>query len=69
MRPILFDAYQLEYRQDFEQQVADVQAKLDRGGVLILFGAQDEEERNVLEALKVVPVRSFETATLYVAAR
>lgn len=69
MRPILFDAYRLEYRQDFEQQIADVQAKLDQGGVLILFGDQDPEEQNVLEALKVKPFRTFDAATMYVAAR
>jgi hypothetical protein len=65
MRPIQFDAYQLKYREDYEKQLADAQAKLDQGGVLILFGALDDEEKSVLNALRVAPVETFEGATAY----
>jgi hypothetical protein len=65
MRPILFDVYQLKYREDYEQQLADAQAKLDQGGVLILFGPLDDEEKNVLGALRVAPAETFEGATAY----
>ncbi|HLC02297.1 MAG TPA: hypothetical protein VJK02_04625 [Anaerolineales bacterium] len=68
MRPIQFDAYQLAYREDFEKQVADAQSKLDLGAVLVLFGALDEEEMNVLDALNVVAAYVSSEATFYVSA-
>jgi len=68
MRPIQFDAYQLAYREDFAKQVTDAQTKLDQGAVLVLFGALDSEEKDVLDALRVTMTYTSSQATFYVSA-
>lgn len=68
MRPIRFDSYQLAYREDFEQQVADAQSKLDLGAVLVVFGPLNAEEEQVLQALDVRPTYQSPEATFFVSA-
>lgn len=42
MWPIIFDSYRLQNREDFDQQIAATQEKLNRGGVLVIIGWPEE---------------------------
>ncbi len=65
MRPIHFDVYSLEYREDFEQQIEATRDKLNRGGVLVIFGAPNDMDREVIDLLGVEVIDTFYGSAFY----
>jgi hypothetical protein len=65
MLPITFDVYSLEQRADLDHQIKATAARLEAGGRLILFGALDPDEQQVLEDLKAERIDSFYGAAIF----
>jgi hypothetical protein len=63
--PLFFDVYREKERDDFEEQVAFAQEKLDDGAVLIMFKPMKQEQLDTLELLKVKVLKDYEGATLF----
>ena len=63
--PIAFDNSTLEVREDFDQQLAATERRLEQGGRLILFGGLDPVDQNTLKKLGAVRFDTFRGAAIY----
>jgi hypothetical protein len=63
--PIQFDEYQQAFRQDFPQQLDLARARLEAGGVLVVFGEPSGEETEVIARLQVVPLHTYDEVVVY----
>jgi len=69
MRPIGFDNYSLQYRQDYEDQIDFVQGLLDSGAVYIQMRDPSQEELDVINDLEIEPVLVIHDATIYTSSK
>ena len=67
MRPIYYDSYTLNYRDDYDEQLAFVQSLLDDGSVYVQLRDPREQERQVIEDLDLELLYSFPSVWIYVA--
>jgi hypothetical protein len=65
MWPISFDRYRLEEREDFQDQIEATKEKLNRGGVLVVFGWPEETENLVYDILGAEPLDTFIDVTFF----
>ena len=65
MWPISFDHYRLEEREDFQDQIEATKEKLNRGGVLVVFGWPEETETLVYDTLGAEPFSIFIDVTFF----
>ena len=63
--PISYDNYTQQARQDYDQQVAATQERLDKGAVIVLFYPQGDRSQ-VLARLDVVQLNEFPQAVFYI---
>jgi len=67
MRPIFFDSYTLNYRDDYVEQLAFVQSLLDDRSVYVQLRDPHDQERQVIEDLDLELLYSFPSVWIYVA--
>jgi hypothetical protein len=65
MMPILQDASTGDTREDFDQQIEATREKLEKGGVLFIFGAMSTHDREVIERLEAEPVGVFFDSAMF----
>jgi hypothetical protein len=65
MRPILFDHYSLQYRQDYQEQIEFTQSLLDQGAAYIQMRDPSQEEGDVIQELELVLTLAVDEATIY----
>jgi hypothetical protein len=64
-RPILYDHYREELREDFEQQLEASRAKIEQGAVYVVFRPVEEIDRTVLEYTGAVELAAFPEGVIY----
>jgi hypothetical protein len=65
MRPIYFDQYSLEYREDYDQQIQFARDSLDQGAIYAQLRKPGSEEQEVIDALEISPIASFDEGVIY----
>jgi len=65
MLPTPVDVYSLTQREDYEQWLAAIRSKLEKGAVIILFGDLRESEQQVLDALGAERLVFYYDSVLY----
>jgi len=65
VRPIHYDPYQAEYRDDYELQFAQLEDQLGRGGVFVVFDELEPDDREVIDRLDLELIQEFPTASIY----
>lgn len=65
VRPIRFDHYQEEFREDFEHQLEATKEKMQRGALLVIFRPVEEIDRTVIEYTGAVELESFPQGVFY----
>ena len=62
--PIIYDNYTQQYRQDYAQQIATAENRLENGAIIVLF-QPDEARQKALEQLNVKTLYQFPQAVFY----
>lgn len=65
VRPIRFDVYQDQAREDFRHQVDATEEKLERGGVYVIFYPIEEVDRDVIRMTGAQLLQELPQAALY----
>lgn len=66
LRPLDFDVYQQQYRQDFQQQVDETRSRLEAGAVYVVFSPIESIDRKVIALTGAVESEAYPQATFYV---
>ena len=64
-RPIHYDPYQADYRDDYELQFAQLEDQLGRSGVFVIFDELESDDQAVIERLDLELIEEFPTARIY----
>jgi hypothetical protein len=65
VRPIHYDPYQAEYRDDYELQFAQLEDQLGRAGVFVVFDELEADDREVIDRLDLELIQEYPTASIY----
>jgi hypothetical protein len=65
MWPIYYDAYQLTYNEDYDENVDSARKLMKAGGVLVVFGKPEEYEMRVVDLLELEPLTITDVAIIY----
>lgn len=66
VRPIRFDVYQQQARQDYLDQVQATKERLDAGGVLVIFGEPEAVDHDILKRTGAHLSAKYSNAAFYV---
>ncbi len=65
VRPIRFDPYQDEIREDYEQQFEDLEDELKGGGLFVVFDELEPDDRELIERFGLGLLAEFRSARIY----
>jgi len=65
VRPIQYDPYQAQFRDDYELQFAQLEDQLGRGGVFVVFDELEADDREVIDRLDLELIQEYPTASIY----
>jgi len=65
VRPIRYDPYQAEYRDDYELQFAQLEAQLGRGGVFVVFDELEADDLAVIERMDLQLLAQYPMAQIF----
>jgi hypothetical protein len=65
MWPIYYDAYQLTYNENYDENVDSARKLMKAGGVLVVFGKPEEYEMRVVDLLELEPLTITDVAIIY----
>ena len=65
MLPFAMDPYSLQPREDYEQWLAAIRKKLERGGVIVIFGPPRVDDRQVLDELGAERLVTYYDSALF----